>query len=331
MRRVLLCLAIVALGATVLAGSASAGPSPGDLTVNVNDLNQYSAAPGVDSLSGTATLDGVLGWDFQLQDYDVTVTNPSFEVNSALPASAFPGLGVAAFPVFGVPQATLGPGGTYEAGVDLVSTLPVSFASGVDVTRSVTPTSAPVGGGTQQVTVSITPVSAPQFYKVQVGDPVPGAAVTSSSGPDNLDSGEHLGGGGGGYVLFDPVVGKTYTFGFTLSIPNPFGYALRTKPEVDVDVANSSASCCQGPASSITIPVASLDGQVASSVDQTVGAWEVDTYHHDSLTLGGLLEAASPTSKDDCKNGGWRNYKGFRNQGGCVSYVEHHNGKGADG
>ena len=29
----------------------------------------------------------------------------------------------------------------------------------------------------------------------------------------------------------------------------------------------------------------------------------------------------SPSSKDQCKNGGWRNFPGFRNQGDCVSYV----------
>ena len=28
-----------------------------------------------------------------------------------------------------------------------------------------------------------------------------------------------------------------------------------------------------------------------------------------------------PTSKDQCKNGGWRNYPGFKNQGQCVSFV----------
>ncbi len=28
-----------------------------------------------------------------------------------------------------------------------------------------------------------------------------------------------------------------------------------------------------------------------------------------------------PTSKDQCKNGGWRNYSGFKNQGQCVSFV----------
>jgi hypothetical protein len=30
---------------------------------------------------------------------------------------------------------------------------------------------------------------------------------------------------------------------------------------------------------------------------------------------------AVPTSKDQCKNGGWRNFPGFKNQGDCVSFV----------
>jgi hypothetical protein len=28
-----------------------------------------------------------------------------------------------------------------------------------------------------------------------------------------------------------------------------------------------------------------------------------------------------PTSKDECKNGGWRDHSGFENQGDCVSLV----------
>jgi DNA-binding beta-propeller fold protein YncE len=28
-----------------------------------------------------------------------------------------------------------------------------------------------------------------------------------------------------------------------------------------------------------------------------------------------------PTSKNQCTNGGWRNFPGFKNQGDCVSYV----------
>jgi hypothetical protein len=29
----------------------------------------------------------------------------------------------------------------------------------------------------------------------------------------------------------------------------------------------------------------------------------------------------SPTSKDQCKNAGWRTYGVFKNQGDCLSYV----------
>ena len=28
-----------------------------------------------------------------------------------------------------------------------------------------------------------------------------------------------------------------------------------------------------------------------------------------------------PTTKAQCKNGGWRNYSGFKNQGDCVSFI----------
>jgi hypothetical protein len=30
---------------------------------------------------------------------------------------------------------------------------------------------------------------------------------------------------------------------------------------------------------------------------------------------------AAPTSKDQCKNGGWRTFPGFKNEGDCVSFV----------
>jgi hypothetical protein len=40
-----------------------------------------------------------------------------------------------------------------------------------------------------------------------------------------------------------------------------------------------------------------------------------DVVVHDAVPL--------PTSKGQCKNGGWRNFPGFKNQGECVSFVEH--------
>ena len=30
-----------------------------------------------------------------------------------------------------------------------------------------------------------------------------------------------------------------------------------------------------------------------------------------------------PISKDQCKNGGWRNYPQFKNVGQCVAFVNH--------
>ena len=44
-----------------------------------------------------------------------------------------------------------------------------------------------------------------------------------------------------------------------------------------------------------------------------------------------ITPAAVPTSKDQCKNGGWRTFGApagpFRNQGDCVRYVERNRGR----
>jgi uncharacterized membrane protein len=73
-------------------------------------------------------------------------------------------------------------------------------------------------------------------------------------------------------------------------------------------------------------------------------AWTSFDGNADKLTIGVSgsdttydFEAAAattgpPTSKSQCKNGGWRNFTNpsFKNQGQCVAYVNHHNGKGKD-
>ena len=33
--------------------------------------------------------------------------------------------------------------------------------------------------------------------------------------------------------------------------------------------------------------------------------------------------AQVPASKDQCKNGGWRNFPQFKNQGQCIAFVNH--------
>lgn len=53
-----------------------------------------------------------------------------------------------------------------------------------------------------------------------------------------------------------------------------------------------------------------------------------------NITFNGVAQvpapAASPTKKSDCKKGGWKSFTDpkFRNQGQCVSWVNHHNGHG---
>jgi hypothetical protein len=44
-----------------------------------------------------------------------------------------------------------------------------------------------------------------------------------------------------------------------------------------------------------------------------------DPVTHGDVVVVDAPEA--PTSKDQCKNGGWRNFPAFKNQGGCVSFV----------
>ena len=46
------------------------------------------------------------------------------------------------------------------------------------------------------------------------------------------------------------------------------------------------------------------------------------TFSETFLTSNGVVPDA-PTSKDQCQNGGWKNYPQFKNQGQCVSYVQH--------
>lgn len=49
--------------------------------------------------------------------------------------------------------------------------------------------------------------------------------------------------------------------------------------------------------------------------------------HWSNLATGVVMKA--PMSKSQCMNNSWRSY-GFKNQGECVSYVNHHNGVGQD-
>ena len=57
----------------------------------------------------------------------------------------------------------------------------------------------------------------------------------------------------------------------------------------------------------------------------TPGTAMIDNISVNGETVG---DSAKPASKDDCKNGGWRNFQdpSFKNQGQCVSWVVSHRG-----
>lgn len=63
-------------------------------------------------------------------------------------------------------------------------------------------------------------------------------------------------------------------------------------------------------------------GATISGIDVVVDAdWATggsQTVVLDSVTINGTTYGFSPTSKDDCKNGGWQTF-GYANQGECVS------------
>lgn len=66
---------------------------------------------------------------------------------------------------------------------------------------------------------------------------------------------------------------------------------------------------------------------VGSADKLTVGVAGSSTTYDFEPTIG------PPTSKAQCKNGGWKRFNNprFKNQGQCVAYVNHNDGRGSDG
>lgn len=64
-------------------------------------------------------------------------------------------------------------------------------------------------------------------------------------------------------------------------------------------------------------------GPGALTVNATVTpTWGNDSFRANVSATLTSLSAPLPTSKDDCKNGGWQSFGGhFKNQGDCVSFV----------
>ena len=318
---VMAVLAVAALPVTASAASAD-GVSAGDVGANVNDQMMYAPAPTVDSIAASDTVTGTWGWDFEIEDYTVAATNPMIEVDSGLPLTDFPALaseGFTSFPVFGAPQATLSPGDTYFPGLDVQSTIPVTFSTRFDAARTITPTTIPAAGVNQQVDVTVTAQQVVGGFKVAVDGGNENAILVSSSPPANLNQGEILGGSSDMPFLLNPVVGKSYTFTFTLSVPNPYGTPFLGKPYVTVTGQDFTGT---GPTTTnaLAVPDPPLDGQITYSIDQTA-TWGINHFAQRIVQFQGSNSVLPPTTTEQCKHGGWQLFGTFKNQGDCVGYV----------
>lgn len=273
---------------TALAGTC--GPSP-CLGLGITDESRASQPPSVDAVSGSQTLQGSRAWFFQIQNsYGAgTATNASISVQSGYPASSF--VGVTSFPV-STSTAVLGP--NQALALSLNSSIPASFTSGFDSTRSMSPQVVPAGGGPVSVQVTFTRTDSttcitntPGFegcnYSGTLQPGLNGATVLSLSGPLNLDQSEGFSSNvqpfGASWSLNDPILGKTYSLTVNLSLPD-LGHAYVYKPFVNLDLTDSGPHGCEqdtcaGPSTTLTLADPTLDGgtlgrgQLTFSVDQS--------------------------------------------------------------
>lgn len=367
-------------------------------------------------------------WGLNMQNFQQdAITSPMESLASGYDPSQFfdsNGVPATALP-FVFSQDSLQPGNNFASFVQ--SSLPATLVPGCDTTRSISPLSVPTGGGQQTVTVTfrctdsgITDVAA------NFGLQLPGATLIEFDPPSNLDEGEELFGpsppspaGFFGLNLQNIVTGKTYTATFVLQVPNPYGIPFADKPMLKVvEDSPQPTGCfgCGGPTTSVTLPVASLDGPTAGAGSVTFSAaephvWRITATNETAFALSGTnqrnlgymgpasgvrgqpvellavfdddrsapgipvtftlgsqscsavtdtgttpaavctivldqpvgsytLQVSSPgdvdvypastsapfaitgpTSTDQCKNGGWKAFGSFKNEGDCVSYV----------
>jgi hypothetical protein len=89
----------------------------------------------------------------------------------------------------------------------------------------------------------------------------------------------------------------------------------------------------------VTYSFTAADGQ-PSPITGTITAVDIlidveGTADVTNITVNGVTQVplvGPPTSKDQCKHGGWQTFNNpsFKNQGQCVSFVNHHDGHGND-
>ena len=251
-------------------------------------------------------LNGYREWRFYLtNETSSVITYPSIVVDSGLAPSDFswtdpstPGglVTVTAFPTT-MPNSPTSlqpcidpfdclPNSKLGDGKGLISTHAVTFTAGYDSTRTVTPTTIPVGGGVQTAVVTVTPrdvryTSGMTCFDVLFGSNLPGVTYQSSSASDltttwptdneltNPNTVEQM-------RLCGPrTVGETYTFTTTYSVPNPYDQAFRFVPEIGIN-GQAAASPATVDGNSVTILDSTLNGGKGPAFQQGSSTFSVN-------------------------------------------------------
>lgn len=200
---------------------------------------------------------------------------------------------------------------------------------------------APSGVGALQLTTDATNAAKAQ-YMHETSTPI--ANVTELSYYTKQNSASFS----GGAASYQVVVMLNATSGFTTLVYEPYqngSVATGTWQSWDVDAgqfwSSRTVTCSNGGvvAGAGGAPFYTLS-QIATMCPQAVVVGfgvNIGTYNPsynvetDLVSFNGTAydfePAISPTTKDSCKNGGWQTFNAptFKNQGQCVSYVNHMN------
>jgi hypothetical protein len=131
----------------------------------------------------------------------------------------------------------------------------------------------------------------------------------------------HLGGGLGSNtsatVVCLSVSGNTAVVGFVGTIDDPF-------PPPPQRVVGELVVADNAPGPNNFLDTVALSQRITDTGTANCLAPGPLTIGPLNLMSGDIVVTAAPplpTSKEQCKNGGWRDFPGFKNQGDCVSFV----------
>ena len=234
-------------------------------------------------------------WQFNMQNNGQTdITNPTITLKSGYDSSIFDS--VPSFPyIYNLP--TLTPGQDYStdwlmptdaADFNIIQpnySTAVSFTTGYDSTRTVSPEMIPVGGTQQTVTITLTPVDSQYASELSglgilLSTNVPDVTVVSTTYPANLDQGEQVSSSSESgdltdWTLNNSQLNKQYTFTVILNVPNNTGQPFAFRPEVHFWGSWKTAfQEAVGP--SVTITDSSLDGNTPGIGAVTYAIAETD-------------------------------------------------------